>query len=521
MEILNLKEHSEITNFKTKVCVIGSGPAGGVVAEQIARENVDVLLLEAGGSYPDYSHDFIADIDCFSNVTDLRFGWSRQFGGSSNLWSGRTSPLEEIDFENRSWIPDSGWPFGMETLKPFYQQAANILELPKYQYFDNNEDIEQNIFDHILGVDTGLEAKCFQWSKSPFIVSDYLRKMSAHLSTLKVFLNAPVSRLQEKTDGSSVESVLVTRADGKSITIEACCFILAAGGIETPRLLLNSNQVKPDGIGNDCDTVGRYFSTHPKANMAAIILNKSVSTFDSFFMDRPLGQGSYRYGLGFSRELQERLELLNHYIQFSPLLEYQANRAFEIIKNTKVVNSSFIDSSQLMRGFLPGLGKIVFEAMGRIAKLQPRSKKFIMRGFLDQYPNRENRVMLSREQKADGTQKVDIQWSYSDNDKESVVRFFSYLDSIFQKYHVGRVDYSGLQKLEDWPLIGIHSHFMGTTRMGRDKKASVTDENARVRGTSNLYIAGPSLFPTYGFANPFLTITALSLKLAKHLKKVL
>ena len=162
---------------------------------------------------------------------------------------------------------------------------------------------------------------------------------------------------------------------------------------------------------------------------------------------------------------------------------------------------------------------MAYEAMGRIAKFQPGTKKFILRGFLDQYPDRENRIKLSSDKKADGTHKVDIQWRYSDQDKASVLKFFSHLDLILQEHNIGAVEYSGLEKCENWPLIGIHSHFMGTTRMGEDKKTSVTDTNARVHGSSNLYIAGPSLFPAYGFANPFLTITALSIRLGDHLLK--
>ena len=294
---------------------------------------------------------------------------------------------------------------------------------------------------------------------------------------------------------------------------------MAAGGIETPRILLNSNQVKSAGIGNQHDVVGRYFSTHPKADMAAVVLNKSVPTSHALFMDRPLEAGSFRYGIGFSRKMQEEHALLNHYVQLSPLLEYQANQAFEIMKKTKVLNNALIDRSKLMHGFLPGLGKMAYEAMGRIAKLQPRTKKFVLRGFLDQYPDKENRIKLSSDKKNDGTYKVDIQWCYSDKDKQSVLKFFSHLDAILQKSEIGKVEYSGLEKCEDWPLIGIHSHFMGTTRMGKNKKTSVTDENACVHGTKNLFIAGPSLFPTYGFANPFLTITALSIKLGDHLLK--
>lgn len=301
--------------------------------------------------------------------------------------------------------------------------------------------------------------------------------------------------------------------------VKARHFVLAAGGIETPRILLNSNEIRPKGIGNDYDTVGRYFSTHPKADMAAIILNKSVSTSDAFFMDSPLANGSFRYGIGLSSKAQEHLKTLNHYVQLSPLLEYQANKAFEAIKNTKVMDNAIIDRNQLIQGFIPGLGKMVYESIGRIAKIQPRTKKFILRGFLDQYPDKENRILLSPDKKEDGTHKVDIQWRYSDKDKHSVLKFFAHLDDKLREHNIGNIEYSGLKKCEDWPLISIHSHLMGSTRMGNDKKTSVTDGNALVHGLSNLYISGPSLFPTYGFANPFLTITALSLKLADHLLK--
>jgi len=521
MNIIDTKEKIGVESIESKVCVIGSGPAGGILAAQLAKKKIDVLLLEAGADLPDYGCESIANTNLFSDVADLRFGWSRQFGGSSNLWAGRAYPLEGIDFEKRSWVPDSGWPFAVDTLTPYYKKAAELLDIPGYHYFDTHSGPhrKENIFSPVLDTGIGLEDKCFQWAAKPFIVSDYLNDIAKHHPSLRILLNAPVSRLQEKTDGSAVETAWVTKPDGSALTVKADYFVLAAGGIETPRILLNSCQVKPTGIGNEHDVVGRYFSTHPKADMAAIILNKSVPTSHALFMDRPLESGSFRYGIGFSKEAQERLKLLNHYVQLSPLLEYQANRAFETMKRTKVLNNALIDRSSLMQGFLPGLGKMAYEAMGRIAKFQPRTKKFILRGFLDQYPDKENRIKLSSDKKNDGTSKVDIQWQYSNKDKESVLAFFSHLDKALQEHNIGKVEYSGLESCEDWPLIGIHSHFMGTTRMGTDKKTSVTDKNACVHGIKNLYIAGPSLFPTYGFANPFLTITALSIKLGDHLLK--
>ncbi|MEP3475798.1 MAG: GMC family oxidoreductase [Hyphomicrobiales bacterium] len=521
MNILDLETDNITEPLAACVCVIGSGPAGAIVAAELAKKKIDVLLLEAGGRSPDFSNESISNINIFSDVTDLRFGWSRQFGGASNLWAGRTYPLEEADFKKRSWVPDSGWPFPLDTLEPYYQNASKLLDIPGYQFFKNREgaNIQEEVFNSVINAETGLEANCFQWAKAPFNSSVYLKGIAKQHPSLRILLNASVGRLIEKTDATSVDTVQVVKTDGSLVNIKARYFVLAGGGIETPRLLLNSNQISPAGIGNEYDNVGRYFSTHPKADMAAIVLNKSVSTSNALFMDCPLEKGSYRYGISSSMQIQEKFELLNHYVQLSPLLEYQASQAFEVLKNTKILQSGLIDRNKLLKGFLPGIGKIAYEAISRIARLQPRTKTFTLRGFLDQYPNRENRIMLSNDQKADGTNKANISWCFSEKDKSSVLNFFSYLDKVLQEKEIGRVEYSGLKKTKDWPLIGIHSHFMGTTRMGEDKKTSVTDANARVHGSSNLYIAGPSLFPTYGFANPFLTISALSIRLGEHLAK--
>ena len=176
--------------------------------------------LEAGADLPDYSCESIAGTNLFSDVADLRFGWSCQFGGSSNLWAGRTHPLEEIDFEKRPWIPDSGWPFTSESLSPYYKQASEILDIPGYHYFETRGGPyrKESIFNPALDKDNGLEDRCFQWAAKPFIVSDYLKDIATHHPSLRILLNAPVSRLREKTDGTSVEAAFVTRPDGSTLT---------------------------------------------------------------------------------------------------------------------------------------------------------------------------------------------------------------------------------------------------------------------------------------------------------------
>lgn len=517
MSIIDLKYAKDIQFLKTEVCVIGSGPAGGILAAYLAKKKIEVLVLESGSKSGSYN---VGQINTNLLEKNVQIGRAFQFGGTSNLWSGRTHPLEEIDFHHRSWIPFSGWPFDLKTLIPYYKMVSKLIEIPQYNYFtkrNKSNSINFDLFTQFQNKGAKLEGKLFQWAKKNFNVSTYLLDIITNYPNLSVILNAHVSRLEEKSNGSEVNSVLVLKPDGNTLKIKARYVVLAAGGIETPNILLNSNNVKSNGIGNEHDVVGRYLSTHPKADMAAVILNRSLNTNNAFFMRKPLESGSYRVGIGFSKATQKRFKLLNHYMQFSPLMEYRANKAFEFLFNRKVINNEILDRKKLILGFMSGLGKMGNEIIGRVIHHKISTNKFILRGFLDQYPNKENRVMVSFEKNK--TNKVNIKWRYTDDDKESVLKFFSHLDKVLKENNLGKVEYSRLQNSKDWPLIGIHSHFMGTTRMGTNIKTSVTNENALVHGSRNLYIAGPSLFPTYGFANPFLTIGALSLKLGDYLLK--
>ena len=80
--------------------------------------------------------------------------------------------------------------------------------------------------------------------------------------------------------------------------------------------------------------------------------------------------------------------------------------------------------------------------------------------------------------------------------------------------NIGVLDYS---RPKDNNFTGIHSHFLGGTRIGEFPSNSVVDKNLKVHYLDNLYLSGPSVFPSYGYANPFLSIAAMSLRLADHI----
>ncbi|HEX5130855.1 MAG TPA: GMC family oxidoreductase [Candidatus Krumholzibacteria bacterium] len=504
--------------LRARVCVIGSGFAGALLAVELVAAGIDVLLLEAGSRDPDHALDRMLDRVAVTGSTELRFGFARQLGGASNLWAGRVAPLEPIDFESRDWIPASGWPLSRADLEPYHARADGILGIAGY-----SRQHESELGPPRPGFMQGMpvELKAFEWAQRPFNAGAYLLTAAAGSERLRVVLNAPVVQLVERGNARSVEAALVALAGGGSARVEADAFVVAAGGIQTPRLLLNSTAVRAAGIGGEYGVTGRYLSTHPKANMATVVVDAPASTRHPLFSDRPMANGVMRYGVGFDAATQREHRLLNHYVQFLPFAEYRANRLFERFRGSDAFNSPLIDRSPLISGTLTGAGKIAFEMMGRLGGVQRRARKFVLRAFLDQYPNPDNRITLSGRKDAHGMPLANLDWSFSSADRESVIRFFALLERATAAGGHARLDHTRLRDTAEWPLIGIHSHFMGTTRMGDDPRTSVTNSDGRVHGSENVYVTGPSLFPASGYANPAYSIAALSLRLADHLQTVL
>ncbi len=112
------------------VCIIGGGVAGLTIARELDAAGVDTCVLESGGFEPD---DDTRDL-CRGDATGIDYQFAdgcraRFLGGSSNCWGGWSRPLDRWDFEQRDWIPGSGWPFGLDDMATWYARADQVLKL--------------------------------------------------------------------------------------------------------------------------------------------------------------------------------------------------------------------------------------------------------------------------------------------------------------------------------------------------------------------------------------------------------
>jgi choline dehydrogenase-like flavoprotein len=142
-------------------------------------------------------------------------------------------------------------------------------------------------------------------------------------------------------------------------------------------------------------------------------------------------------------------------------------------------------------------------------------------GAGEQQPNRDSRVTLSERRDALGLPATRLDWRLTAADKASLLRNLRALGAEFAGAGLGRLHLS-LPEGDAWPhdLTG-GNHHMGTTRMATDPRDGVVDAHCQVHGTANLHVAGSSVFPTSGAANPTLTLVALALRLADRLRSLL
>lgn len=497
----------------TEVCIIGSGMGGGTLALELAARGIKCLLLEAGDSKRRTGG---ADVEVVGRPFGLAATRRIQLGGTSNLWHGILAPLDPIDFEQRDWIPHSGWPFALEELSPFYERAAVFFGVVHPDYFDAGslpEELRARLAD--LPFDRNiLNNKLYQQPLPTLRLDRHLRKAARTSQNLEITENATALELQTDEQGSRVTALKVGHPDGATRWVGADRFVIAAGAIETPRLLLNSPGNDGRGLGNSSDQVGRYLMDHPMGNLFQIrfINPQKAHIYGDMKFGREL---KVKSGLALSRAMQMELRLPNHSFFVRPAFVEGIDNETEKIKLALLT----------MRDSGMGLGDLWKIASNFNVAMQITAYRF---GFnptyrfadlffvTEQIPNPDSRVTLSEKRDRWNFPIAKLDWRISPQDAASMDSMYQIIRH--QAFGEENFSYTHGPEALDWDnVMTSAAHHLGTARMGSDKAEGVVDANLRVDGLENLYICDGSVFPTSGNANPSLTIAALAIRLADYL----
>jgi choline dehydrogenase-like flavoprotein len=535
--ITDARTLAEVATIAADICIVGAGPAGLTLATELAKKSgVQILLIESGGLDLDPETQALNQgIRADDNYVDPSTIRARGFAGTAHLWNtpvkgtlgAKYVPLDEIDFEKRDWVPHSGWPFDRQHLNPFYERAHQRCGLGPFQYGLGDWSADPHRPWNMEGTDA--RSGLYQLGSVDVFRKD-AQAAVRDAQNIQCLLYANVTEIEMAPPGEKVTGLKIVCLNGRTLKATASTFVLAAGAIENPRLLLASDSVQKGGIGNRFDCVGRYFMDHPVYYFTRLRPDDAKLFEISGFYDLQVMRGTTILGrLGVSPEAMRRDGLLNASIVLYPKIPGYRSRGIEALRQLRIAFRERAIPPQLFRKLAnlivgaPDLAAYAIRSArvktvpnhgwsnlennaGRYATFEPEF-------YLEQSPDPQNRITLANSRDRLGMRQAEIHWRWNELDARSAERTRQIVDESLAKKGIGHLDL-----LKFWRLRPSAHHPAGTTRMHADERQGVVDENCRVHGTANLYVTGPSVFPTCGYANPMLTIVALALRLADHLQ---
>jgi hypothetical protein len=525
---------------KARVCIIGAGAAGISLACELDGCGFDVLLLEAGGLVNRVG-DFYEGSATHPHPDPRQFR-RVGFGGTTAVWGGRCIPFDPIDFERRDHVANTGWPIAYEEVACFYSAAMEYCDAGRFDFLANTSlPGAPPIISGFYG-DEVVDAAHIERYSLPTDFGKRYRHRLHKSGNVTVMLGMRCLKLNRAPGEDIIASAEFIDHSGRLHTIRAGVFVLATGGIEVPRLLLASDRTG-GGFGNLGDCLGRFYMCHFENTCGRIVPYKRPVAFR---FERTSDGVYCRRQMRFTPTAQRTHHLLNTVFRLHFPSYADASHGSSVMSAIYLAKSTLLPEyrtilqqrpdaicsppiqhiGNILRDF-PGLARFVSDWLFRIrlAKrklpytLVPNADgSFPLEFNAEQTPDPSNRITLQGDRDRHGVPRVHIAWRLGDEDAQAALRAFKLLRESLER--------SGAAQLlfDDELLAGQIArsvplgHHVGTARMAVTPSKGVVDGNCAVFGLPNLYVASSAVFPTCSYANPTLTIVALAMRLARHLR---
>jgi len=487
-------------SIEADVCIIGAGPAGLTVASELASAGVTTVIVESGGWTADPGaqelNRALIQGDPHQPLDTTRH---RRIGGTAALWNtpvpptsgARFVPLDPLDFRGERGRP--AWPITIEEMIPYYERAQRVAGLGRFDYEAASWQLPPSPIpaEHEI-----LESRIYQFGSGERFRRDIPEQLTRS-SSATLCSNATVVELRWR--GRSIESVHAVGASGTHLHIRSKRFVLAGGGVENARTLLIEEQL--GHLRDHSGWLGRGFMEHPRDYSLRLESRsrkvfKLLECFDAHHRDGTIACGR----IAFREDAVLQHDLPNASITLLPM----------------------------GRAWRPAHWRIEALAWRRMGwNLQwppghwwsrvPSWARFFD-GFqllinVEEFPVKDNRLTLDKVKDRFGIPRVRLNRRWHPDDAERLARLRHLVE-----VSLGNLGMPPTCTVPAGPPDPNSHHHLGTTRMGSDPTTGVTDDYGQVFTTNNLFVAGGSLFPSGGYANPTLTVIALALRLADRLK---
>ncbi|MGI9667124.1 MAG: GMC oxidoreductase [Acidimicrobiia bacterium] len=501
--------------LRPDVCIVGAGPAGVALAARLADTDLEVLVLDAGGNYLDRleranalkaaaEHIRGPQADARGRNTGypyypVRLSRARGIGGSTAALKHhglRSRPLDAIDFES------GVWPIEHADYESYLSAATDICGIDALSFDKEDESAALD-----LAGDTSSKGVYFAHGARDAIAMRALGLSDLDRQTWVV--NAAVTNLTVDATGT-VSNLTATSVSGGSISVEAPAVVLATGGFDNARLILSHPEVL-SLIGSGADEVGRNFMEHLHYT-AGHILPSSEESFQAIY-DHFCERDESRW-----ITVNDRITKANGLARsaFVPIPAYQSSMKAGVRSFGRVVRSVPYGPfgadlwKQQAKDIWADRSTVLSATAGRL-RGGSRHDAFVLGAMSEQRPHSESRMRLTSKEDRFGMRLPEVHWHIDDDDLASAKESAQMIGLSLEQAGLG--EYVPIWSATTTPVFEGGWHHLGTTRMSTRFSPGVVDSSCRVIGTTNLYVAGSSVFPSGGFANPTLSIVALALRL--------
>jgi hypothetical protein len=552
----NVTDFSAGSTIESDVIVVGAGAIGIAAAVELARSGVRVALIESGLTRRNKAAQELAEFgsgqdDFFNARSEVTV--RRQVGGTTAMWGGRCVPYDPIDYEYRQFITNCPtWPVSYDDVAPYMQGACDWLNCGR-DAFNAHSLPELSAASLVPGLpDDGVQSTDLErWSLPARFGKDYAKTL-ADTPNLDVWTGLTCTEVITTTTGDAVDHLVVKSLDGHEGRAVGNDYIIATGGLEATRLLLNSDRHHTNGLGNSGGHLGRWYMSHVEGRVAAIRFNSDAVIYEH---ERDADGVYVRRRFTFSPELQraERIPNAAVWLVNAPISDPAHGNGIlsgvylTLISpvgrllltdgireaHTKTYGPPQISAHlrNVFRDLIPSIKFALSFTWGRFLRRGRKIPGFFVKSADNTYPlhyhgehlpHWESWVELTDERDMLGMRKIRTHTYFSDEDYRSVRKAMELIDGHLRRHGVGELEWltddvegSVREYLAD--MAGFHQ--VGTTRMSDSPADGVVDRNLQVHGVRGLYVASTSVLPTSGQANPTLVGIAFGLRLVDQLTR--
>ena len=500
--------------FQADICIIGAGAAGIFLAIQLTGQGKSVILLEAGpaaavdtqsvGFMPSFVEDKYPGA-----LTGRYFG----LGGSTSRWGGVLVPHTNYDVRDDNY--SSVWDRITSCVKeqsPAVLARFGYIKDAKFQQYA----IEKLGSAADLLAKAGLDVQAslmLPFSQKNLL--GLLKRTSRSNRRPQVFYNAVakdwILGKGEKED-NIVRSLLAVSRNGNKLSVNADKYILAAGAIESARILLEIDQSTLQKVLPKDSSPGCFLADHLSLGIADIALadsQKASKLFGSHF------EGNWMRGMRFlQKEINSNIPRSFAHFDFQ-----NESKGFVIAKEVLQALQGHSFPSVTVKSLVAGVGDLARLAYYRYIYSRlyiPKNTPVCLQMDIEQYPRKENNISLSDKNDEYGRRKSVIKWKISSTDIAGIKSVADQFLSLWPGKSAGFPDL--IPRELDIGSTKLHDayHPVGTCRMGEHKEA-VVDFNLKVHGLGNMWVVCTGVLPSAGTANPTFTMLCLANKLATQI----